>query len=167
MEQLLFYIMATIAVLSGFLVVKCKSPVNSAMALVQTFVCLAALYVMLYAPFMAAIQIMVYAGAIMVLIIFVIMLLNLGTAVTGQVRRGVVWGVISSVLMLVVTYTVVSKDQATSVTVEMTKQVVKTQGHTELIGKAIFTDFLLPFEIASILLLVAIIGAVVLAKREV
>ena len=167
MEQLLFYIMATIAVLSGFLVVKCKSPVNSAMALVQTFVCLAALYVMLYAPFMAAIQIMVYAGAIMVLIIFVIMLLNLGTAVTGQVRRGVVWGVISSVLMLVVTYTVVSKGQATSVTGEMTKQVVKTQGHTELIGKAIFTDFLLPFEIASILLLVAIIGAVVLAKREV
>ena len=167
MEQLLFLLIAAVAVFSGFLVVTCKSPVNSALALVQTFVCLAALYVMLYAPFMAAIQIMVYAGAIMVLIIFVIMLLNLGTAVTGQVRRGVIWGVISSVLMLVVTYAVVSKGKASDMVGSMTREVVETQGHTELIGKAIFTDFLLPFEIASILLLVAIIGAVVLAKREV
>jgi len=167
MEQLLFFLVASIAVIAGFLVVKCKSPVNSAMALVQTFVCLAALYVMLYAPFMAAIQIMVYAGAIMVLIIFVIMLLNLGTAVTGQVRRGVIWGGISSVLMLLITYTAVSKGKASEVAGAMTREVVQSQGHTQLIGKAIFTDFLLPFEIASILLLVAIIGAVVLAKREV
>ena len=167
MEQLLFYLVASIAVISGFLVVKCKSPVNSAIALVQTFVCLAALYVMLYAPFMAAIQIMVYAGAIMVLIIFVIMLLNLGTAVTGQVRRGVVWGVICSVLMLITTYTMVSNGKASEVAGAMTREVVKNEGHTELIGKAMFTEFLLPFEIASILLLVAIIGAVVLAKREV
>jgi len=167
MEQLLFFLIAAVAVVAGFLVVTCKSPVNSAMALVQTFVCLAALYVMLYAPFMAAIQIMVYAGAIMVLIIFVIMLLNLGTAVTGQVRRGVIWGAISGVLMLLVTYTAVSKGKATDVAGEITRDVVREVGHTELIGKAIFTDFLLPFEIASILLLVAIIGAVVLAKREV
>ncbi len=167
MEQLLFYLVASIAVLAGFLVVKCKSPVNSALALVQTFVCLAALYVMLYAPFMAAIQIMVYAGAIMVLIIFVIMLLNLGTAVTGQVRRGVVAGAIAAVVMLITVYAAVSNGKASDVAGAMTREVVKSQGHTELIGKAIFTDFLLPFEIASILLLVAIIGAVVLAKREV
>ncbi|PLY00438.1 MAG: NADH-quinone oxidoreductase subunit J [Desulfuromonas sp.] len=167
MEQLLFFLVASIAVIAGFLVVKCKSPVNSAMALVQTFVCLAALYVMLYAPFMAAIQIMVYAGAIMVLIIFVIMLLNLGTAAEGQVRRGVIWGGLSGILMLMITYLAVTKGKATEVVGSMTNEVIMAEGHTKLIGKAIFTDFLLPFEIASILLLVAIIGAVVLAKRDV
>ena len=167
MEILFFYLVAFITLVSGFLVIRCQSPVNSALALVNTFFCLAIFYVMLHAPFMAAIQIMVYAGAIMVLIIFVIMLLNLGTAVTGPVRRGVVWGVIASVLMLITTYTVVSNGKATDVAGAMTREVVKTQGYTELIGTALFTDFLLPFEIASILLLVAIIGAVVLAKREV
>lgn len=77
METIFFYLVALVAVVSGILVVRCQSPVNSALALVNTFFCLAIFYVMLYAPFMAAIQVMVYAGAIMVLILFVIMLLNL------------------------------------------------------------------------------------------
>ena len=79
MELIFFYLIALVAIGSGFLVIRCQSPVNSALGLVNTFFCLAIFYVMLNAPFMAAIQVMVYAGAIMVLILFVIMLLNLGT----------------------------------------------------------------------------------------
>ncbi len=167
MELLFFYLVALIAVISGFLVVKCKSPVNSAISLVMTFVCLAAFYVMLHAPFMAAIQILVYAGAIIVLIIFVIMLLNLGSATKQASSHGVVWGAAAAALLLFQAFYFLNKGEATGLQGDITKEVVASVGHTELIGKALFTEFLLPFEITSILLLVAIIGAVVLAKREV
>ncbi len=167
METLLFYPVALLAVLSGFLVVKCKNPVHSALALVLTFFCLALLYVALHAPFMAAIQIIVYAGAIMVLIMFVIMLLNLGTAVTTRTTHAVLGGVVCGLLVLFTSYHFISKSEVTGASGEMTAAVVEQVGHTELIGQALFTQFLLPFEIASILLLVAIVGAVVLAKREV
>ena len=86
MEIMYFYLLAMVAVASGFLVVTCKNPINNAIALMMTFVCLANFYVMLHAPFMAAIQIMVYAGAILMLIIFTIMLLNLGTAVARSLE---------------------------------------------------------------------------------
>jgi NADH-quinone oxidoreductase subunit J len=89
MELIFFYLIALVAIGSGFLVIRCQSPVNSALGLVNTFFCLAIFYVMLHAPFMAAIQIMVYAGAIMVLILFVIMLLNLGTEARKRYTTGV------------------------------------------------------------------------------
>jgi len=76
MESIFFIVVAAVAVISSILVVTCKNPINSALSLVMTFFCLATFYVMLDAPFMAATQVIVYAGAIMVLIIFVIMLLN-------------------------------------------------------------------------------------------
>ncbi|BCR06910.1 NADH dehydrogenase subunit J [Desulfuromonas versatilis] len=167
MELLFFYLVALVAVLSGFLVVKCKSPVNSAISLVMTFVCLAVFYVMLHAPFMAAIQIMVYAGAIIVLIVFVIMLLNLGTATRQVSSHSVVWGIGAAVLVLIQALYFLNKGGATGAQGSLAEDIAATGGHTEAIGKALFTDFLLPFEITSILLLVAIIGAVVLAKREV
>jgi NADH-quinone oxidoreductase subunit J len=167
MEILFFYLVALVAVLSGVLVISCKSPVHSALALVNTFFCLAVFYIMLYAPFMAAIQIMVYAGAIMVLILFVIMLLNLGADAHRKYTHGVVWGSICGILTLLVTGFLVKRGSVTGMEGDITPEVVKSFGHTELIGKAIFTDFLLPFEITSILLLVAIVGAVILAKKEV
>lgn len=167
MEAILFYLTALVAVLAAFFVTKCRNPVNSALCLVTNFLCLAVLYVMLEAPFMAAIQIMVYAGAIMVLIVFVIMLLNLGTATKSVYTHGLLGGGVLSVLMLFVTNRFVANGQATGTGGEITSEVIKSYGHTELIGRAMFTDFLLPFEIASILLLVAIIGAVVLSKRKV
>jgi NADH-quinone oxidoreductase subunit J len=122
---------------------------------------------MLHAPFMAAIQIMVYAGAIIVLIIFVIMLLNLGTAEKARTTHSLAWGSVVGALMLLLTMTFIKGGNTTSVQGEITKEMVAQVGHTELIGQAMFTNFLLPFEIASILLLVAIVGAVVLTKREV
>ncbi len=167
MELLFFYLVALVAVVSGILVVTCKSPVNSAISLVMTFVCLATFYVMLQAPFMAAIQIMVYAGAIIVLIIFVIMLLNLGTAVMKKTSHSIAGAALLGVIMLLQATYVLNRSAVTGTQGDITPDLVTTMGHTELIGRSLFTDFLLPFEIASILLLVAIIGAVVLAKKDV
>jgi len=167
MVSILFYLFATVAIFSAFYVTKARSPVNSALCLVTTFICFAVLYIMLDAPFMAAIQIMVYAGAIMVLIIFVIMLLNLGTAVKKRYTHALAWGGGMSILMLIVTNFFIRRGVPTGKLGDVTTQTIHNYGHTELIGKAMFTEFLLPFEIASILLLVAIIGAVVLSKREV
>jgi NADH-quinone oxidoreductase subunit J len=167
MELLFFYLVALVTVVSGFLVIKCQNPVNSAISLVMTFFCLAVFYVMLHAPFMAAIQIMVYAGAIMVLILFVIMLLNLGAESQRRYAHSVVGGALAGILVLITTVTFLKGGEATGLKGEITAEVVQNVGHTELIGQKLFTDFLLPFEITSILLLVAIIGAVVLAKKEV
>jgi len=167
METLFFYLVALVAVVSGFLVVRCQNPVNSGLALVNTFFCLAIFYVMLYAPFMAAIQLIVYAGAIMVLILFVIMLLNLGTEARKRYTHGVVWSALSSLLVMLLATRFVKLGRVTGAEGEITDFLIKAEGHTELIGKALYTEFLLPFEIASILLLVAIVGAVVLAKKDV
>ena len=167
MELIFFYLIAIVAVASGFLVIRCQSTVNSALGLVNTFFCLAIFYVMLNAPFMAAIQIMVYAGAIMVLIIFVIMLLNLGTEARKRYTTGVVWSAIASLLVLFNVMYFIKRGRVTGAEGDITSYTVESIGHVELIGTALFTEFLLPFEIASILLLVAIVGAVVLAKKEV
>lgn len=167
MEALLFYLVALVAVLSAFFVTKCRNPVNSALCLVTTFLCLAVYYVMLDAPFMAAIQIMVYAGAIMVLIVFVIMLLNLGSVGKSVYRHGLLWASVLGVLIFIVSAKFIAGGEVSQSVGDVTGQVVMEYGHTELIGKAMFTEFLLPFEIASILLLVAIVGAVILSKRKV
>jgi NADH-quinone oxidoreductase subunit J len=167
MEILFFYLIAFVAVVSGFIVIRCQSPVNSALGLVNTFFCLAVFYVMLHAPFMAAVQIMVYAGAIMVLILFVIMLLNLGTEARKRYTHGIVWSSIASILVLFNVMYFIKRGRVTGAEGDITTFAVESIGHTELIGKTMFTEFLLPFEIASVLLLVAIVGAVVLAKKEV
>jgi len=167
MEILFFYLVAFVAVISGLLVIRCQSPVNSALGLVNTFFCLAIFYVMLHAPFMAAIQIMVYAGAIMVLILFVIMLLNLGTEARKRYTTGIIWSSIASLMVLFNVVYFIKRGRVTGAEGDITAFTVDSIGHTELIGKTMFTQFLLPFEIASILLLVAIVGAVVLAKKEV
>jgi NADH-quinone oxidoreductase subunit J len=167
MEIIFFYLVALVAVVSGFLVIRCQSPVNSALGLVNTFFCLAIFYVMLHAPFMAAIQVMVYAGAIMVLILFVIMLLNLGSEVRKSYLNGIVWSSLASLAVLVNIIYFLKRGRVTGAEGDITDFTVQSVGHVELIGKTMFTEFLLPFEIASILLLVAIVGAVVLAKKEV
>jgi NADH-quinone oxidoreductase subunit J len=133
----------------------------------MTFVCLATFYVMLHAPFMAAIQIMVYAGAIIVIIVFVIMLLNLGTETKRKVNHGVIASLVLAVLVFLQVVFFLNRSEPVTMKGDVTTEVVRTVGHTELIGEVMFTEFLLPFEIASILLLVAMVGAVVLTKRRV
>ncbi len=166
MEQIYFFIIAIVAVVSAVLVVSCKSPINNAVALMMTFVCLANFYVMLHAPFMAAVQIMVYAGAILMLIVFVIMLLNLNTVMIQKTSHSVVGAITLAGLVFFQLYYMLGHSSTTSIKGDISNELVMEVGHTQLLAKSLFVEFLLPFEIASILLLVAVIGAVVLAKRN-
>ena len=167
MENIFFTIVAATAVISSILVITCKNPINSALSLVMTFFCLATFYVMLDAPFMAAIQVIVYAGAIMVLIIFVIMLLNVRTESGRKSSHAVLAGSIIGLLVLIQSCYFLFKSSLTGSRGGMDTAMVERVGHVELIGKALYTDFLLPFEITSLLLLAAIIGAVILSKRKI
>ncbi|MDR3580654.1 MAG: NADH-quinone oxidoreductase subunit J [Oryzomonas sp.] len=167
METLFFLIITLVAIVSAILVTTCKNPINSALALVMTFFCLATYYVMLDAPFMAAVQVMVYAGAIMVLIVFTIMLLNIRVDASKKHSHKVVLGSIIGFFTLVNTAFIVIKGHVASPNGPLTGEMIRQQGHTELIGREMFTNFLLPFEITSILLLVAIVGAVILAKKKI
>lgn len=166
MESLFFTLVTVVALISGVLVITCKNPINNALSLVMTFFCLATYYVMLDAPFMAAVQVMVYAGAIMVLIVFTIMLLNIRVDATKSHTHKVIAGSIIGFFTLLNAVFVILKSRAALPTGPYSSETIRQVGHTELIGKEMFTNFLLPFEVTSILLLVAIVGAVVLAKKK-
>lgn len=165
-SSVFFAIVTIVAVVSALLVVTCKNPINSALSLVLTFFCLATYYAMLDAPFMAAIQIIVYAGAIMVLIVFTIMLLNIRVDANKKQAHKVVIGSVAGIATLLLAGAFVIRGKAAVVCGPITADVIKQIGHTELIGAVMFTDFLLPFEVTSILLLAAMVGAVILAKRK-
>jgi NADH-quinone oxidoreductase subunit J len=170
LEGLLFIIMGLITVVCAVCVVFQKNPIYSAIFLIQTMVSLAVLYVLLHAEFIAAIQVMVYAGAVMVLFIFVIMLLNLGKKdVEGgkdklifQKASAILLGIILFVMIGVVTFKTVLQGTKGEYTPESISEI----GNTQLVGKLLFTDYIFPFEIASILLFAAVLGAIVLAKKE-
>jgi NADH-quinone oxidoreductase subunit J len=166
METLFFAIITLVAIVSALLVITCKNPINSALALVMTFFCLATYYVMLDAPFMAAVQVMVYAGAIMVLIVFTIMLLNIRVDATKKHSHKLILGSIIGFFTLINTVYLLLKSHVAVPTGVYSPDMIRQIGHTQLIGKEMFTNFLLPFEITSILLLVAIVGAVILAKKK-
>jgi NADH-quinone oxidoreductase subunit J len=133
----------------------------------MTFFCLATYYVMLDAPFMAAVQVMVYAGAIMVLMVFTIMLLNIRVDASKKHSHKLIIGSIMGFFTLLDLGYVIVKSRAALPTGPFSGDMIKQLGHTELIGREIFTSFLLPFEITSILLLTAIVGAVILAKKKI
>jgi NADH-quinone oxidoreductase subunit J len=167
METLFFLIITLVAIVSSILVITCKNPINSALSLIMTFFCLATYYVMLDAPFMAAVQVMVYAGAIMVLIVFTIMLLNIRVDASIKQSHKLLFGSVIGFFTLLNSLFILIKSHAALPTGPYSGEMIKKFGHTELIGKEIFTNFLLPFEITSILLLVAIVGAVILAKKKI
>ena len=166
LTTLFFAVITFVAIVSAILVITCKNPINSALSLIMTFFCLATYYVMLDAPFMATIQVMVYAGAIMVLIVFVIMLLNIRVYATKKYTHKIVLGSIIGFITLINTVFLLLKSKVTLPTGPYNKEMINQIGHTELIGREMFTTFLLPFEITSILLLVAIVGAVIIAKKK-
>ena len=159
--SLLFYLLATLLVISSLLVVFLRNVVHCAMALVTALLIIAVLFVTLQAPMVGVLQVMVYAGAIMVLFLFVIMFLN----PTGLEPQGGIWwgfGTILALMLAGVLIPLFMNDQSPADPVAATELF----GSPEMLAKSLFNDFVLPFEIASVLLLVAIIGAVVLAKRE-
>ncbi|MGE5139865.1 MAG: NADH-quinone oxidoreductase subunit J [Rudaea sp.] len=160
-----FYVFAVLAVLGALGVVVLRNPVHCALSLAVVFVSLAAMYVQLSAPFIAAAQIMIYAGAILVLFLFVIMVLSprieFGEgALPGQ---AVAAGIVGLALVVVLAFVLLNGHLASS-TGPFTPEVIAAQGHTQIIGGILFTKFLLPFEITSLLLLVAIIGVISLAR---
>jgi NADH-quinone oxidoreductase subunit J len=159
--SLIFYPLAALLVVSSLLVVFLRNVVHCAMALVTALLLIAILFVTLNAPMVGILQVMVYAGAIMVLFLFVIMFLNPADL---ERQRGLWWGfgtILSLMLSGVLIPLFVRDDLA-----EESVTISDTFGSPEMLAKSLFNDFVLPFEIASVLLLVAIIGAVVLAKRE-
>jgi len=159
--SLIFYLLATLLVVSALLVVFLRNVVHCAMALVTALLLIAILFVTLHAPMVGILQVMVYAGAIMVLFLFVIMFLN---PVEPERQRGLWWGfgTILSLMLAGVLIPLFVNDESVADPVAATE----IFGSPETLAKSLFNDFVLPFEIASVLLLVAIIGAVVLAKRE-
>jgi NADH-quinone oxidoreductase subunit J len=166
-----FYLFGLIAVVSALLFVTRKSPVAAALWLVNTLFCLAALYVMLDAQFIAAMQVLVYAGAIMVVFLFVIMLLNLGHPSELADARGLGWklagGLVGLALLAeVFALTRTRLPERLVLNAGTIANQVATEGAIAPIAKPLFTDYLLAFELTSILLLAAIVGAVVLGRRR-
>jgi NADH-quinone oxidoreductase subunit J len=165
MNTVFFLIFGIVAVVCGISVVVQRHPIASAISLIGVMGSMAVLYLQLGAEFMAAAQVVVYAGAIMVLFTFVIMLLNAGaeeTTITSTVTRYV--GVPLLVLLLgLLSFLVLRLFAGTGVV-----RFGEFQGGTaQDIGRALFTRYLLPFEITSVLILIAILGAIVLARKEI
>ena len=163
MEKALFLVFATIAVAGAINLLRESHPIYSALSLVAVMGSLAALYLLLGAEFIAAVQVIVYAGAIMVLFLFVIMLLNAEPeARASRSRLASVLGLpIMSLLVLEVVIVLRGSDLSREVKLD-----ILAVDNTRQVGRLLFNQFLLPFEVTSVLILVAIMGAVVLARRK-
>lgn len=163
MTQFLFYFLSFVAVAAGLMVITAKNPVHSVLYLIITFFAIAGHYILLNAQFLAIVHIIVYAGAIMVLFLSVIMLLNLNK--DNEPAKSNVLKLAAAVAagLLLVTFTG---------TLKGTESIIASQpyddqiGYVKVLGKVLFNDFLLPFEVSALLLLSAIIGAVVLVKHD-
>ncbi len=166
MSPILFGILAALLIGASIGVVVQPSPIRSALSLVVALFLLAVIFLFLNAQLVAALQIIVYAGAIMVLFLFVIMLLNLQDAPQAMAKLGTRFaaGLVSSLFLLAVIHFLIPQPGGAGGK-GMTGALPAGFGSTEQLAERLFTHFLLPFEITSVLLLVAIVGAVVLAKR--
>jgi NADH-quinone oxidoreductase subunit J len=165
MDAILFLLFAAIAVVCGLNLVLQSHPISSALSLVGVMGSLAALYLLLGGEFIAAAQLIVYAGAIMVLFIFVIMLLNAGTE-RKLPRR--LWVKYAGLPLLAVFIGIAAfAIQRMLPVTEGVKFGAMTHGNPQEIGRSLFQVYLLPFEVTSVLILIAILGAVVLARKEI
>jgi NADH-quinone oxidoreductase subunit J len=163
MSQYLFFVLAALTVLSALYVVFSRNPMYSVLSLIVCFFTIAGHYILLNAQFLAIVHIIVYAGAIMVLFLFTVMLLNLNKESEPH-KSG--WIKVSAVIaagMLFLTL-VASIKTADPGTYSLPQQ--STIGYVQNVGLRLFTDFLLPFEVSTLLFMSAMIGAVLLAKKE-
>lgn len=188
---IVFFIVGSIAVAASILVIGMRNPVHSALFLLLTFLCVAILFVMKSAEFVAAVQILVYAGGIMVLFLFVVMLINVrhlpeervmsrfwkGGFVVGLavfilfatvVRPGAYHDPVNNEQALRTTYTYRTRRVTTPEGKVVRQRVRRPEvvGNSEAVGMALYREYLVPFEVASLFLLVAMIGAIVIGKRE-
>jgi NADH-quinone oxidoreductase subunit J len=170
-----FYFLSALAVIGGVLVITQRNAVHSALALIVTLLAVSGLYLMLYAPFVAGVQIIVYAGGIMVLFLFVIMLVNIERAAKErQFNR--IWpaGVLAAVALLGLFVSVFVKGKALLSDPRTGKPLwpdptisLPDSSNTQQIGVMLYGNYMFAFEIASLLLLVAILGAVIMAKKRI
>lgn len=164
MENIAFYILGGMAVVTALLMVTRRNPITSALWLAACFFAFAGLFITLSAHFIGVIQVLLYAGAIMVLFVFVIMLLNLGPdELKARVLRFPVLlgGAVTLYLFVLLLLTLLKPVEGAGFS-EMTAD----YGNVAPIGRLLFTKYLVPFEMTSILLLIAIVGSVVMAKRK-
>jgi len=160
-----FYLLSAVAIVSAILVITRRNPVHAALALIFTLLSLAGLYLMLYAPFVAGVQVILYAGGIMVLFLFVIMLVNIDRNVKEeQFNQQWFIGILTSLVLGGIITVVYLKGSSIFPQNAIS---LPEESNTQQIGLALYRTYLLPFEIASLLLLVAIVGAVVMAKKRI
>lgn len=167
-EAIAFYTLAVLILGLGVAVVTTPKTVHSVVFLVLNFLCVAILYVVLRAEFLAVIQVLVYAGGIVVLYLFVVMLVNLKRAPEAHEdpRRLARTGLALSGAVLFELAGIVVYGFGRIVPASAPAAPVPVEGNTEELGYLLYTDYLIPFEVASVLLLVAMVGAIVLARRE-
>ncbi len=168
MQTFMFIILTVITLFSALMVVTRKNPIASILYLVLVFFCFSGYYIMLGAQFLAAVQIIVYAGAIMVLFLFVVMMLNLRDpeAVEGKPLPWQTMGLFIGIGVGIVLLSYLAGSPGPGIpSLEPTKETYAL-GSAKFMGKSLFTDYVLPFEIAGVLLLAAVIGAVALAKKD-
>ena len=172
-ELIVFIIFGAVSIIGAIAVISFRHPIYSALSLIVTFFSQAGLFVLLGAHFVAAVQVIVYAGAIMVLFLFVIMLLNLGTlsakgALTGKLKGvAIILGILLAVEGVYIAVRALNNTKVGSV--EAANKAAALQDNpieTYHIGIELFSTYLLPFEITSLILLAALIGVIVLVKRD-
>ena len=166
MEAVVFYALAAFILGFAVLVITSPNPVHSVVFLVATFLCIAVLYLTLGAEFLAVIQVLVYAGGIVVLYLFVVMLVSL-RSVAGRrdVRRRSRLGIALSAAVLAEVTAILVYSAAHPAAVPAAALDAVPAGNTEAVGWLLYTDYLVPFEVASMLLLAAMVGAIVLARK--
>ena len=171
LEAIVFYTLAALIILFGVLVVTARNTVHSILFLIANFLCVAVVYVMLAAEFLAIIQILVYAGGIVVLDLFVVMLVHLKrpSEAAPDTRRQSRLGFTLAAVMLaeIAAILVYSAARPASAVAAAASTPIAAGGNTAVVGMLLYSDYLVPFELASMLLLVAMIGAILLAKKEI
>lgn len=167
---LLFYLFAGLAVVAAVLVISLRNPMYSAISLLVTFLAIAALFLLRHAEFLSIVQVFVYGGGIMVLFLFVIMLINLHRL--REIRMfGAQWpmaAVIGGLFVALIAFVVVTTSfgPINPMPEKLVDVEGQTMGNSQAVAWLLYREYLLPFEIASVFLLVAMIGAVVLARKE-
>jgi NADH-quinone oxidoreductase subunit J len=166
-ERLVFDVAAAVAILFGGLMVTARNPIRGVLTLVVAFFALAATYVMLLSPFIAAIQVIVYAGAILVLFLFVLMLLNIGHIPHDRSRRPL-QTFLGSIAILLFAALLLGTLRSSGANIPVSTDVVPPAALTDpaSLSRNLFSEYLLHFEAVSVLLLAALVGAFVLARRE-
>jgi NADH-quinone oxidoreductase subunit J len=169
-KLIVFFVAAFVVVVSSLLMTTRKNPIHSALWMIVTFFAMAVIYLLLNAQFIAVAQVMVYAGAIMMLILFVIMMVSLDNGTQDQKKfplslgTKAVWSVVVIILLVELMFGALFY-QATAKVGAYPAEAVASVGNAKTVGALLYGQYLFPFEVASVLLLVGIVGAVVLSKK--